>query len=199
MPDQGLQLTPSTVDEPPKGACKSTLSPTIALLDATDGGSPESSLVEAIDGLARSSLGDPTFSLRAELERPWTRAWVAETQEDGKLERVAGFALAWHIADELHILDVAAVPALRRRGIGSALMARALDYAKEHRVRIVLLELRRSNHAALRLYRSVGFTVLGVRARYYADNDEDAVEMIVALDSVTGAVVPGRDESDLVL
>ena len=44
----------------------------------------------------------------------------------------------------------------------------------------VLLEVRRSNAAAIALYRALGFFAMGVRARYYPD-DEDAVEMVLAL------------------
>ncbi len=61
------------------------------------------------------------------------------------------------------------------------------------RIRIVILEVRRSNRAAIKLYRSFGFTALSVRPGYYADNDEDAVEMIAA-STPPPAASPGRDE-----
>ncbi len=70
----------------------------------------------------------------------------------------------------------------------------ALRYAAETRIRIVILEVRRSNRAAIKLYRGLGFTAMGVRPRYYADNDEDAIEMMLALDPDTGRILPGRDE-----
>jgi ribosomal-protein-alanine N-acetyltransferase len=60
-------------------------------------------------------------------------------------------------------------------------------------VKHVLLEVRRSNGAAIALYRRVGFFAMGVRARYYPD-DEDAVEMVLMLDPETGAVVAHGDE-----
>ncbi len=44
----------------------------------------------------------------------------------------------------------------------------------------VLLEVRASNAAALRLYESLGFQRVGLRRRYYADG-EDAVLMTLAL------------------
>jgi ribosomal-protein-alanine N-acetyltransferase len=53
--------------------------------------------------------------------------------------------------------------------------------------------VRRSNAAAIALYRSVGFFAMGVRAKYYPD-DEDAVEMVLLLDPATGAVVAHDDE-----
>jgi ribosomal-protein-alanine N-acetyltransferase len=33
-----------------------------------------------------------------------------------------------------------------------------------------------------------------VRPGYYADNGEDAIEMVLEIDPETGRVVPGRDE-----
>jgi len=102
--------------------------------------------------------------------------------------------IAWHVADELHVLNVATAPLLRRRGIARALMEEALLYSSREHVRILLLEVRRSNRAAIKLYRGFGFTALGVRPAYYADNDEDALEMILALDPESGRVLPGRDE-----
>jgi ribosomal-protein-alanine N-acetyltransferase len=54
--------------------------------------------------------------------------------------------------------------------------------------------VRRSNRPALRLYRGLGFTAMGVRPGYYGDNGEDAVEMVLALDPTTGSIQPGRDE-----
>jgi ribosomal-protein-alanine N-acetyltransferase len=69
-----------------------------------------------------------------------------------------------------------------------------IQHASAERVRLVLLEVRRSNRAAIHLYRGQGFTAMGVRRRYYADNAEDAIEMMLALDPATGQVLRGRDE-----
>jgi ribosomal-protein-alanine N-acetyltransferase len=128
--------------------------------------------------------------LRDELARPWARLWVARAA-DGPSHAVA-FLLAWHVADELHVLDVATHPEFRRRGFGRALMQQALAYAKEHSARHILLEVRRSNTPAIRLYRDCGFFAMGLRKRYYPD-DEDAVEMVLLLDE-RGEVQARRDE-----
>jgi ribosomal-protein-alanine N-acetyltransferase len=183
VPDAGVEVKRAPRSRPGPTADEPAV---VAPLTSADAG-----LGASIDALARESFGDPSFSLKAELERPWTRAWLATTND---LDAPAGFAVAWHVADELHVLNVAVAPEVRRRGVGTRLMSAALAYAEEKRVRIVLLEVRRSNRPALRLYRSLGFSVLGVRPRYYGDNDEDAVEMILSLDPATGATLPGRDE-----
>ena len=47
-------------------------------------------------------------------------------------------------------------------------------------MRLVLLEVRAGNHAAIRLYRAVGFEATGERLGYYA-NGEDACLMQLRL------------------
>jgi ribosomal-protein-alanine N-acetyltransferase len=130
--------------------------------------------------------------LKEELARPWSRLWVA--REEG--EDLVGFLASWHVADELHVLDVLTRVDRRRRGIGRALMGTCLAYAREHGLSRVLLEVRRSNQGAIALYRSIGFSATNVRARYYPD-DEDAVEMALRLDPETGAVLANADDVDL--
>ena len=48
-------------------------------------------------------------------------------------------------------------------------------------LRDVTLEVRRSNAAALRLYRRFAFRAVGVRPNYYAEDQEDAIVMLLDL------------------
>jgi [ribosomal protein S18]-alanine N-acetyltransferase len=145
------------------------------------------------DMAAVASIEGPTRmseeQLRAEMLRPWSLLWVAR---EGDLGAVA-FVVAWHVADELHVLNVATRADRRRRGIGRALMGALVAHARNKHVRHVLLEVRRSNVPAIALYRALGFFAMGVRARYYPD-DEDAVEMVLTFDPKTGEVLPHADE-----
>ena len=145
----------------------------------------------AVEAIARECFSGVGFSMDEEIMRPWARLWAARVHRGAP---PVGFLVAWHVADELHVLNVATTLVMRRRGIGRALMNEALGYAAQSRIRIVLLEVRRSNRAAIKLYRGLGFTAMGVRPRYYSDNDEDAVEMILAVDPDTGRFLEGRDE-----
>ena len=63
------------------------------------------------------------------------------------------FVVSWHVADELHVLNVATREDRRRRGLGRALMDHVVAYAREHALKHVLLEVRRSNAPAIALYR----------------------------------------------
>ena len=77
--------------------------------------------------------------------------------------------LVWVVADELHILSLATEPQFRARIARTLLADTALEYAKSRKVRLLLLEVRRSNASALAFYRTFGFSAVGVRPRYYAD------------------------------
>jgi len=127
--------------------------------------------------------------LRAERGRPWSHIWVAREDAEGPV----GFVIIWHVVDEIHVLNLTTRVDRRRRGIARALMLEVLDHARSTGARLVLLEVRPSNEAALGLYRAVGFTTTGLRARYYAD-DEDAVEMSLTLD-VRGDAAAVRAEA----
>lgn len=151
---------------------------------------PPAGLVDDLSRLAEEAFPGQPFSMHEEVARPWTRLWVAF--DDGA--RPAAFLVGWHVADELHILNVATAPAARRRGFGGALLDEALAYASARRIRLVLLEVRRSNDPAIGLYRKAGFSIFGVRKAYYADNDEDAIEMALIFDPETGVSVPRPDE-----
>ena len=130
---------------------------------------------------------DLHLDLAAELSREIALPWVIRAHASGP---PLGFLLAWSVADELHLLELASHPEQRRRGLGRALIGALVEYAREHRKRLILLEVRRSNLAAIALYESCGFQTTGVRSRYYSDTDEDALEMRVTLDPNSGEIVP---------
>ena len=56
-----------------------------------------------------------------------------------------------------------------------------IEFGRQHGCRIVTLEVRRSNAAALRLYRRFAFRPVGVRPNYYAEDQEDAIVMLLDL------------------
>lgn len=117
--------------------------------------------------------------LGEELEREWARIDVRRRSADDRT--IVAYINYWLVRDEVHLLNVAVHPRERRHGHGRALMDHLIDFARAHRCRYVTLEVRRSNLAAIELYRAVGFQAVGVRPRYYVDDDEDAVVMVLEL------------------
>ncbi|MDO5484367.1 MAG: ribosomal protein S18-alanine N-acetyltransferase [Desulfovibrionaceae bacterium] len=81
----------------------------------------------------------------------------------------------YHTADELEILNLAVCPEERRKGFGRRVLRQVLQVACKMDIQNVLLEVRRSNRAAIALYESCGFRQAGTRPRYYSDTNEDAL------------------------
>ena len=125
--------------------------------------------------------------LEAELEREIALPWVFRSAASGE---PLAFSLAWSVADELHLLDMASHPEHRRQGYARALLNELLSYARREHKRLFLLEVRQSNEAAALLYRSAGFETTGVRRGYYSDTGEDALEMRLTFDPSTGQILP---------
>lgn len=95
-------------------------------------------------------------------------------RSDGKCVGYAGF---WQVSGEGDITNVAVLEDFRRMGIGSLLMEAVIDKSKKLGLSIITLEVRSSNISAQGLYKKYGFEVIGVRKRYYSDNNEDALIM----------------------
>ena len=90
---------------------------------------------------------------------------------------VLGFFAGWIVEDELHVNNVASHLDYRRMGVGRSLMEAAVDEAKGRGVLEVLLEVRASNEGAQRMYKNLGFGLVGRRRDYYRLPTEDALVM----------------------
>jgi ribosomal-protein-alanine N-acetyltransferase len=122
---------------------------------------------------------------RASFTNPWTRdMYLAELENPDvsffllardRASRTVGFCAFWRVLDELHINNLAVLPAYRRQGVASALLRRVLAEGRTLGAVRATLEVRRSNAAALQLYERFGFEVAGVRRNYYTQPDEDAL------------------------
>jgi len=90
---------------------------------------------------------------------------------------IAGFAGMWQLYDEAHVTTIGIDLPYRGRGLGEALLLRLLDESVRRGANMMTLEVRISNEGAIRLYEKYGFSIHGVRPRYYSDNGEDAYLM----------------------
>lgn len=111
-------------------------------------------------------------AVRLELERPEGVFLVALV--DGE---VAGFAGAWMVLDEAHVINVAVDPPRQRQRIGERMMTALLEACQKKGATCATLEVRASNEPAIALYKKFGFRDVARRRGYYIDNKEDAVVM----------------------
>jgi ribosomal-protein-alanine N-acetyltransferase len=116
-------------------------------------------------------------SFERELATPHARIDVVRERH------VVAFHSYWLVAAsaELHVLSIATHPDYRRRGLGGQLLAHAIAQARAIGATLATLEVRKGNAPAIALYERCGFRTVHVRARYYQDNDEDALVMTCAL------------------
>jgi [ribosomal protein S18]-alanine N-acetyltransferase len=134
----------------------------------------------AVMEIEREAFSNP-WSLemvKKELTQEWSNVLLLEESTPLGWE-LRAFAIFWIVADEVHVLNVATHVASRRKGYGKQIMAEVVSVGRSRNCRIGSLEVRRSNVPAIALYTTLGFRTVGMRPRYYNDNQEDAVVMIM--------------------
>lgn len=125
---------------------------------------------------------------QASFPSPWRREFFAlEVVGESRYNIVAkengvvvGYLFGMWIFDEMHVNKIAVEASHRRRGIAHALMERCFDFAAQHGVSTISLEVRQSNRAAQEFYRFLEFETSYIRKRYYPDG-EAAVVMVRAM------------------
>jgi ribosomal-protein-alanine N-acetyltransferase len=96
---------------------------------------------------------------------------------EAELRSIVGYAGLWLMTDEAHITTIAIDPDFQGNGLGELLLVALIDRAKTIGARWLTLEVRVSNEVAQKLYEKYTFKEMGVRRRYYSDNNEDALVM----------------------
>jgi ribosomal-protein-alanine N-acetyltransferase len=145
----------------------------IRIIDAMEAHLPQVLAIE-LDAIS------PPWSegaLTNELGREDGLFFVASEDDGG----IVGFCILRRAADEAELYQLATRDDRRRRGIGEALLDKALGDCRARGVASVYLEVRRSNDAAIRLYKKHGFKNEGRRKNYYSSPVEDAVIMTLDL------------------
>jgi ribosomal-protein-alanine N-acetyltransferase len=127
----------------------------------------------AVAAIERTAFSDPWSlrSFREALDSP--SVYFACARSDGG--GVLGYVVAWFVADQGEIANIAVASDQRGRGVGRALLDAALGEAAARGIIAVYLEVRDSNQRARELYASRGFEEVGRRRRYYRRPVEDAI------------------------
>jgi [ribosomal protein S18]-alanine N-acetyltransferase len=115
----------------------------------------------------RDAMADPDRGLLLVLRRPFT------PEDPGR--GLLAYCSFQTVVDEMHIHNLAVAPEVQGRGLGRRLLDLALGIGARRGAERALLEVRQSNWAAQRLYRSLGFQGVAVRRGYYTHPSEDAL------------------------
>ncbi len=104
------------------------------------------------------------------------RSIVVVAENDGE---IIGFASLAVMFDEGHITNVAVKESYRKKGAASMMMNELMRLSENFPLCMLTLEVRISNVDAINLYKSKGFAIVGARANYYNDTNEDALIMSI--------------------
>lgn len=88
-----------------------------------------------------------------------------------------GYMGIWKIVNEAHITNLSVHPDYQNKKVAHRLLLDAIDECYDNKIKFITLEVRISNERAIHLYEKFGFKSLGVRKKYYQDNNEDALIM----------------------
>lgn len=121
-------------------------------------------------------------------DQPWSeRMFIPEVEDENAYylvgvrgDEVICYGGFHKVLDEAHITNIAVRADSRGRGIGTLLMSELISRARMLGVKYMTLEVRDNNENAIKLYRSFGFTVEGIRKKYY-NNVHDALIMWATL------------------
>ena len=98
-------------------------------------------------------------------------------QEFNTEEIIIGYIKIWKVLEESHIEQIGVIEKFRGQGIGEKLLVLSLRYCWDNNIKKILLECRKSNSSAIKLYKKYLFNIVSVRKNYYPLNNsrEDAV------------------------
>lgn len=142
--------------------------------------------------MQESDLEDVLAIERRAYPFPWTAGilrdslragyscWIVE-DESGAIRAYAFLSMA---AGEAHILNLCVDPDFQRRGLGRRLLDHLQFVAEAAGTELLLLEVRKSNAAAIALYLSAGFRKLGQRKNYYPAENGGEDAWLLGLDLV---------------
>ena len=114
----------------------------------------------------------------------WTKEMISDTFiQDNFIgfvaeenDNVVGYIALTYCLDEAEINIIAVTREFRRKGVASALLNATYETLLSSGIDKIFLEVRKSNKSAQNLYKKQGFTVIGVRPKYYK-GVEDAILM----------------------
>lgn len=140
--------------------------------------------VEAIEKRVHIAPWDVSH-FREELNKPYSHFIVMTDDETDQV--IAGYVVYWMMGHEegsCEILNVAVDLPHRGMGFAKKLVSHVATQAARSGAKKVILDVRKSNIAAIQLYQSLRFVITHVRKNFYS-NGEDAYCMTLLLDEVT--------------
>ncbi len=114
--------------------------------------------------------------LKSELDNP-ASSYIVALDEN---KNVVGYAGIWQPLEEAHITNIVTKKDKRQNKIGTKMIEKLIDMAKERKLSDITLEVNINNLPAINLYKKYQFKEVGLRKKYY-NNIDDAIIMTLEL------------------
>lgn len=130
--------------------------------------------INAIYSIEKSCFSEPWSieGIKAELKNENARFMVAI--KDGN---VIGYAGMYNICSCGYVTNIAVILEYRRMGVARRLLKELIFCGINENMDFISLEVRKSNTAAIELYKSLGFKNVGMRRNFYTKPIENAIIM----------------------
>lgn len=106
-----------------------------------------------------------TNNLKEILNDKYTKILVYEKDNE-----VVGFLMYIELTDTIDILDIIVDKNNRRQNIASCLLDYMMSELQDS-IKLITLEVRKSNFIAIKLYEKFGFYIVNIRKNYYDTED----------------------------
>ena len=106
------------------------------------------------------------YSINEMMEDQVSKVYVYEMDD-----KIVGFIIATDLVETCDILSLIVDPEYRNRKIATNLIDYLISELDEN-LKLITLEVRANNTAAIHLYDKFGFEVVNVRKKYYANGDD---------------------------
>lgn len=124
----------------------------------------------------------------AEIERycfstPWTDEQIKNSGDNTLFflakadNKAVGYGGMYTVLDEGYVTNIGVMPQFRGKGLGKRLTNCLIEYSIQSGLSFLTLEVRPTNVVAIGLYKSLGFSVQGVRKKFYSNPTEDGLIM----------------------
>jgi len=117
-------------------------------------------LIEEFDDFWSQSM------LKNDIEKDNSKYVVAKENDE-----IVGFGGIWILPDDVQISNIVVKKNKRKKGIGSLLLDRLIEIAKDTKKDSISLEVNEKNTDAINLYEKNEFEILGQRKNYYNGKD----------------------------
>ena len=125
--------------------------------------------IDAITALEKTCFTDDAWTKQMLIDALSDKnITVLVAKDDNKL---LGYGVLRIVLDEAEIDNIAVDPQNARCGIGTKLLSKMLELAKEFGAKTAFLEVAVNNKSANALYVKQGFKVLSLRKNYYKNSD----------------------------